>query len=209
VPFLLLIVFWMEDLFKGGTKLILMLMPVLFLALYVAGIDPAKLYSMVKELFVHYSDNIAKQGLLDAIRNSPLGTGTGMNTGPARYAFSTPDSFTGIENYYAKAVVELGIPGLMVVTGLFLSVIGHGYDIQARLRDPGLKSCSSAFLAYLVIIALSSFKGWQIDLDPVNVYFWMFAGFMLKLKYLDQRELPETVGAAGYALGRGEVPGSA
>lgn len=209
VPLLLLMVFWLEDLFKGGAKLILMLMPVLLLALYVAGIEPMKLYSMVKELFLHYSDNIARKGLMDAIRSSPLGTGTGMNTGPARYAFNVPDSFVGIENYYAKAVVELGIPGLMVVAGLFLAIIGHGYGIHSRLRDPGLRSCASIFLAYVVIISLSSFKGWQIDLDPVNVYFWMFSGFMLKLEYLERDEFPETVEAVDYAMGRGKVPGSA
>ena len=35
-------------------------------------------------------------------------------------------------------------------------------------------------------MALNSFKGWQIDLDPINVYFWVFAGFLLKLGYLDR-----------------------
>jgi hypothetical protein len=35
-------------------------------------------------------------------------------------------------------------------------------------------------------MALNSFKGWQIDLDPINVYFWVFSGFLLKLGYLDK-----------------------
>lgn len=185
VPLMLLLVYWLEGRLRGTLKVAFMGAPVLLAALYVAGIDPLKLYALMQELFVNYSDNIAMQGLVDAITNSPLGTGTGMNTGPARYAFDDPNSFIGIENYYAKAVVELGIPGLLVVAGLFFILAKRGYGIHAQLRDSGLRSCASVFLAFIVTIALNSFKGWQIDLDPINVYFWIFSGFLLKLEYLE------------------------
>lgn len=213
VPLLLLFVYWLEGRLKGMLKVAFMVAPILLTALYIAGIDPLKLYVMMRDLFVDYSDNIAMQALLDAITNSPLGTGTGMNTGPARYAFDVPDSFIGFENYYAKAVVELGIPGLLIVAGLFFVLAKYGYDIHVRLRDPGLRSCASALLAFIVTMALNSFKGWQIDLDPVNVYFWMFAGFMLKLGHLDRlATLPETAAAEAArarGAGQGRVPGPA
>lgn len=208
VPLLLLLIYWLEGRFRGAVKVSLMVAPMLLLALYVTGIDPLRLYSMMSDLFVNYSDNIAKQGLLDAIANSPFGTGTGMNTGPARYALDVPDDFIGIENYYAKAVIELGIPGLLIVAGLFLTLARYGHGIHSRLRDPGLRSCSSALLAFVIMIALNSFKGWQIDLDPVNVYFWMFAGFMLKLGYLDRIEPVPATTAAEAERTRGEVRGS-
>jgi hypothetical protein len=35
-------------------------------------------------------------------------------------------------------------------------------------------------------VGLNSFKGWLIDLDPVNVYFWLFAGMLLKMSVRDQ-----------------------
>jgi hypothetical protein len=36
-------------------------------------------------------------------------------------------------------------------------------------------------------MALNSFKGWQMDLDPINVYFWHFTGILFKLPYVELR----------------------
>jgi hypothetical protein len=33
---------------------------------------------------------------------------------------------------------------------------------------------------------LCSFKAWLLDLDPVNVYFWFFAGVLASLPALDR-----------------------
>ncbi|GAG83775.1 unnamed protein product, partial [marine sediment metagenome] len=156
-------------------------------ALHIAGIDPVALFQMMFRLTTHYSDVIVYKGLVDAIANAPLGLGTGMNTGPARFAFYDPRSFVAFENYYAKAVYELGIPGLLIVIGLFLTLIVLGYKAHRNLQDPGLRSCSAAILAFVITIALNSFKGWQIDLDPINVYFWVFTGILFKLEYLEQQ----------------------
>ncbi|HZX31374.1 MAG TPA: hypothetical protein VFF03_08495 [Rhodocyclaceae bacterium] len=188
VPLLLVLVFGLEGKFKGSLKVAVVVTMAMSLALYVGGIDMFALYELVQELFFKYADEIARQGLADAIQMSPLGVGTGMNTGPARYGVDDPENFIGIENYYAKAVVELGIPGLLVVVGLFFLIAKEGYRVHSQLRDSGLRSCASAFLAFVVMMALNSFKGWQLDLDPVNVYFWMFVGFLLKLEYLDLQD---------------------
>ena len=185
VPLLLIITYALENGYKGVLKVMVMLPPVALLAMAIAGINPGRMFEMMQDLFLNYSSDIAVEGLVDAVDMAPLGTGTGMNTGPARYALADPESLIGIENYYAKAVVELGVVGLLVVVILFALLMKHGYTIRRHLRDPGLKSTSAAFLAFIVTIVLNNFKGWQIDLDPVNVYFWMFAGFMLKLGYLE------------------------
>ncbi len=186
VPLLLSLTYWLEGWFKGIPKVAFILTPIFFLSLYIAGIDPTKLFDMVRELFLTYSDSIAREGLLDALEIAPFGTGTGMNTGPARYALDNSESFIGIENYYAKAVIELGVVGLLVVVVLFFLLAKHGYKIHSQLRDKRLRSAASVILAFIVTMELSGFKGWQIDLDPINVYFWMFAGILLKLKYLDR-----------------------
>ena len=51
----------------------------------------------------------------------------------------------------------------------------------------GLHACSAALLAFLITMALNSFKGWLVDLDPINVYFWVFSGVLAKLPFLDSR----------------------
>ncbi len=184
VPILLALIYMLEGRFLGMVKMTVVLPTALFSALYVAGIDPIMMFNMMMELVLYYSDEIVQKGLLDAIATTPLGLGTGMNTGSARYAFDDPNSFLAFENYYAKAVYEMGITGLVIVVSLFVAIIIHGCRIHNRIQDAGFRSCSAAILAFIITMALNSFKGWQIDLDPINVYFWIFAGILLKLKYL-------------------------
>lgn len=186
VPILLMLTYWLEGKLIGTVKIGAMLPLVMLAALSISGIDAMMLFDLMFQLMEHYSDEVVKKGLLDAMSIAPLGMGTGMNTGAARYAFDDPLSFEGIENYYAKAVYELGIVGLLIVVALFVLLMGNGYRIHRRIRDTGLRSCSSAILAFIVVMVLNSFKGWQIELDPISVYFWVFSGFLLKLGYLDK-----------------------
>lgn len=186
VPILLFLIYLIESGPSGIIKVVVIIPVLMLTALHIAGIDPIIFFQMMFRLTTHYSDVIVYKGLVDAITTTPLGLGTGMNTGPARFAFYNPSSFIAFENYYAKAVYELGIPGLIIVIGLFLSLIVLGYKVQRNIKNPGLRSCSVAILAFIITIALNSFKGWQIDLDPINVYFWVFTGFLFKIEYLDR-----------------------
>jgi hypothetical protein len=150
------------------------------------GIALWHMYGVVGGLFSDYARSAAYGGLVQAIAAAPLGMGTGTNTGAARYALADPDAFIGIENYYAKAAYELGIPGLLVVAGLFLTIIFISLKARGKMLTPNLRCGANALLAFLVAIFLISFKGWQIDLDPVNVYYWLFAGILLKLPILEE-----------------------
>jgi hypothetical protein len=144
------------------------------------------MYDFISSLFGNYASGIALGGLVQAIQLAPMGMGTGTNTGAARYAVSDPSAFIGIENYYAKAIVELGIPGLVVVLGLFVAILFNGLKARRTMTLPVSRCCSNALLTFAIIILLNSFKGCQIDLDPVNVYYWLFAGILLKLPVLEQ-----------------------
>lgn len=185
VPLLLALIYLFDGRTAGVTRLAIIVTVPFAGALYISQLDPGALYAQMSELTITYADEVAHRGLVHAIQAAPLGMGTGMNTGPARYAFNDPQSFVAIENYYAKAVYELGIAGLVIVVGLFLTIIIHGYKIHRHIRSEPMKSVSATILAFCITISLSSFKGWQIDLDPINVYFWMFAGILLKLQHLD------------------------
>src|SRR5262249_9592380 len=90
----------------------------------------------------------------------------------------------GIENYYAKAVYELGLPGLFVVAGFFVAIIIVSFNVHRTARFREVRCWASAFAAFFVVMSLNSFKGWLVDLDPVNVYYWVFCGLLLKLPAL-------------------------
>jgi O-antigen ligase len=89
-----------------------------------------------------------------------------------------------IENYYAKVAYELGLPGLVLVATLFAWIIWSGWRVTRQAGDE-LRPCAAALTAFAACIALNSFKGWQLDLDPINVYFWVFAGILSGIPGLD------------------------
>ena len=154
----------------------------------VFGIALWEMYGLVGTLFTHYATEVAYGGLVEALSSAPLGMGTGTDTGAARYALGDPNVFVGIENYYAKAAYELGVPGLLIVGALFTAIIIAGVKARTRMKSPVLRCWASTLVAFFVVIMLNSFKGFLVDLDPVNVYFWVFCGLLLKLPALQARE---------------------
>ena len=189
VPILIVTMYLIDPI--GGhriSRIIVLFVLSLSMFVYFTGIAITPMYTLVFGLTEQYGRDIALGGIGQALSEAPLGLGTGMNTGAARYAFTDPNSFLAIENYYAKAIYELGVVGFILVLALFLLIIAHGFKVKRSLVSKSYGGSTAALVAFFVIISLNSFKGWQIDLDPINVYFWLFVGFMFKLKYLDLQE---------------------
>jgi len=186
-PLLLLLAFGLDRGVAGLLRALAMVGGMLGGALLLLSMRAIGLFDHVADLFVTYAQGTAYGLLAQALVSAPLGNGTGTNTGPARYALSDPGSFSALENYYAKAVMELGIAGLLLIWLLFGSLIRLGFRTRRQLQDPSLRPCAAPLLAFFITVALISFKGWLMDLDPVNVNFWVFAGVMAKLPELGRR----------------------
>jgi len=124
------------------------------------------------------------------------GFGTGIDTIASRYAYSRQELFPAVEgtwyeSWFVKVVLELGIPGLVLVLSVFAVILFRGFDAHRRLRDPRLRAVSAAILAFLVLNVLAAVTKPYIDLDPVNVLFWFLAGLLARLPSLDtSREAP-------------------
>jgi len=63
------------------------------------------------------------------------------------------------------------------------------------LPDRGSRGLVVAILAFMLMTLIANLKGVQIDFDPINIYFWLFAGVMFRLRYLEP-------GAAGATMSR-------
>ncbi len=187
VPLLLLLASGLDRGLGGLLRGVVLAGGMLGGALLLLSIRAMGLFEHIADLFMTYAQGTAYGLLVQALVSAPLGNGTGTNTGPARYAIPDPASYSALENYYAKAVYELGIPGFLLILALFGVLIWQGFRIRRRLQDPGLRPCAAPLLAFFIAVALNSFKGWLVDLDPLNVYFWVFAGVLMRLPYLDAR----------------------
>lgn len=158
-----------------------LIVAMLFVVYAFAGLDPIEMVGELRNLIVLHGTTTAWGGLIDAWqRTGWFGLGTGMNTGAARHAVAgyIPDH---IENWYAKALVEFGPLGLAVLVALMAALLFGGWRASARTQDEALRYAGAAIVAFIAVMALHNLKGWQLDLDPINAYFWLFAGFLFRL----------------------------
>jgi hypothetical protein len=186
VPLLMALILALDARLKGVVAGLLLLPPFLLAVLEMSGLRLTAIMTGTGTLVSHYKSDLIIPAVIDAMRAWPMGQGSGMNTGAARHVMSAiaAQRFSPVESYYARAIIELGIPGFLVLVSLFATTAFRGLQCLVATDDRAAKSCAAAFLAYLAVMMFHSLKGWQIDADPVNVYFWLFAGMLFKLPRL-------------------------
>lgn len=218
IPLLLVATAFLDQRLTGIVGIVVGVPVIILTALHLGGLDPQLTYGATGALVTEYSKEIVYENIINAFLQHPLGTGTGMNTGAARHAFSSDTrAYTQLsffESYYAKAMVELGFIGLPAALAVFLTIIVKGLGALRALKDKGLRGAAAALVAFFVVITIHSGKGWQVDYDPINVYFWIFAGILFKLTALDATPPLSTAAAskqrpATAAIPRPPIPGRA
>jgi hypothetical protein len=130
-------------------------------------------------------------GFRQALSRTLMGLGTGVDTNAARFAFGQTDRFVGVdgiwyESWYVKALLELGVAGLVILALLFGTLVVKALSQHGRLRDPGLKVVSASLIGLLLWNLMFNIKAQYLDIDPMNVYFWLLLGVLLKLPKLDE-----------------------
>ena len=175
--------------------------------LYITGFDTDQVAEGVVEHTERYQDaDFTWVQFSYAIDTSPFGFGTGTNTVSARYAaesltLAERGSLGSYEVQFAKTVHELGIfglvPFLILIGGvLFRSLVGSLRMVDARLRR-----AHAAFGAFLAIVFLYFFKAWVIDVDPGNVFFWLYAGLLYRVADFDRMAARAQDRSQGQLLG--------
>ena len=115
--------------------------------------------------------------LRGAVSTGIAGHGTGWDTQAAlRYGGSASKRY--IENWYGKAALELGIVGLAAIV---LALASLQWRLFAGLRqiDAASRRAAAPLCAMLALMTATLFKGPVLDLDPMNVYFWLITGMLL------------------------------
>jgi hypothetical protein len=160
---------------------------IMILTLQTAGLDIFAVADKTSGLVTNYGSDLVIPDLINSLVNYPLGKGVGTNTGAARNIMSAAEIAAmphPIEGYYAKAIIELGIPGLIVLLLILFSIGAYALGIHRRTKEPMKRSCTAAITGFIIVMAVHSFKGWQIELDPVNVWYWMLVGIIFRMPEL-------------------------
>jgi hypothetical protein len=108
-----------------------------------------------------------------------------MDTGAVRYvtggAVNSSVSFGFSESWWVKVILELGVTGTLLFILCFGWLLLRGFRAHQTISEERLRAVSASLLAMVVWTLTYLLKGPQIDLDPVNVYFWLFAGLLVGL----------------------------
>lgn len=193
-PMLLLVILFLDAKLKRLALWLIVGPFVMITTLNIVGLDVFTIADKTGGLVTNYGSDLVIPDLINSLTNYPLGKGVGTNTGAARNLMSAAEIAAmkhPIEGYYAKAIIELGIPGLIILLGILFSLALYGLGIHQRARDPMARSCSAAITGFIIVMAIHSFKGWQIDLDPINVWYWILVGILFRLPELRFDRLAE------------------
>lgn len=120
-----------------------------------------------------------------SLREQPgfLGNGLGRATNSGRTLGKT----ALVETYYPKIIYEIGVPGALLFLAFVTVLTIQTFKSYRSVRDRTLRSYGASFWVYVLFISYNTYY-YPLDVDPVAVYYWFFAGVILKLPELDRQE---------------------
>ncbi|YAF97697.1 MAG: hormogonium polysaccharide biosynthesis protein HpsL [Nodularia sp. CChRGM 3473] len=113
----------------------------------------------------------------------PLGSGLGRATNSARALGTTKL----VETYYPKVLYEVGILGLLGFVALVTTLTITGFKTYRSIKNRNFRTYAAALWVFILFISYNTYY-YPLDVDPVAVYYWFFAGVLFKLAVLDKQE---------------------
>jgi cell division protein FtsW (lipid II flippase) len=204
VPFLFALVGMLRFGFGRGGNALIVFAFIVFATIVMAQFDQSAIFDHVAELAAANGQFIVLGGLEFAIEQGGLwGQGVGTGTIAARHVIGPTDiAIAAIENYYAKAWLELGALGFITVVALFVYLTLAGIRMASASRDSALRDVGLVVVAMVVFIAYLSTRGWVLDQDPMAYYYWLMVGILFKVPYLEVSRQPQNVQAQKAWRGR-------
>ncbi|MGD1806819.1 hormogonium polysaccharide biosynthesis protein HpsL [Dapis sp. BLCC M126] len=112
-----------------------------------------------------------------------FGNGLGRATNSARVFGRT----RLIETYYPKLIYEIGPIGTIAMLLLVTTITFTGFKAYRSVKDKSLRSYGSSYWVFVLIISYNTYY-YPLDVDPVAVYYWYFAGVIFRLPEIDKQE---------------------
>jgi hypothetical protein len=112
-----------------------------------------------------------------------LGRGLGRATNAARIFGKT----VLVETYHSKVLYETGVIGLVMLLALFTVLMVASFRAYRSIKEPSLRGYGASMFTFVLFISYFPYY-YPLDVDPVNVYYWLAAGIVLKLPDIDRQE---------------------
>lgn len=157
--------------------------------------ENARAIERTMSLFDFETAKRARQGALERIilfsKAVPLGAGL-SRTGAASGKFADlikNDPFFDrpffTDNYWAATIVDVGIPGSLILTAILVSILWKGFRASRRFRNPELALLNGVLLTSMFAMCVGLWGAESILYNPDATFFWFFAGVLMRLPELD------------------------
>ncbi len=192
IPLLVAMILLLDRQRRLALQVAVPILAAFLLVVTLVGTNPVSLFDHLAWTARSEFGDVLVDGTHDAVATTTFGLGAGSDSIGARYAFPGERVVTPagrfLESWYHKGWIELGVVGFLLVLVLFGTLVIRLVRSYASVRDPGLRSVAAAFLALLLWTLFYNVKAQYIDVDPLNVYFWLLAGLLFKLPALERLE---------------------
>ncbi|BDI20058.1 hypothetical protein ANSO36C_58600 [Nostoc cf. commune SO-36] len=115
--------------------------------------------------------------------DGPLGSGLGRATNSARVMGKTKL----VETYYPKVLFEVGILGVLAFLSLVTTLTILGFKTYRSIKNRNFRSYGAALWVFILFISYNTYY-YPLDVDPVAVYYWFYAGVLFKLPELEKQD---------------------
>lgn len=134
-------------------------------------------------LYAPPTEFMSKQFSWLSSRLSLLGKGLGAATSGARRL--TEDGALLIETYYVKLIYEIGILGFIAFMAVVTILAFLTFKAYRNLKNPALRHWAICLWIFVLFISYNPYY-YPLAVEPVAIYYWLFAGMLLKLPELEK-----------------------
>jgi hypothetical protein len=110
-----------------------------------------------------------------------FGNGLGTTSSAARRLIN----IRLIESFPALIFYEIGLFGFLAYFGLLIITLFMTWKSYRLIKEPKLAQLGLCLWMFLVLISFNPYY-YPLMVDPVSVYYWLTAGILLKLPFLEQ-----------------------
>ncbi len=83
---------------------------------------------------------------------------------------------------------EVGILGVLAFLALVTTITIQAFKAYRSIKDPNLRTHAAALWVFILFISYNTYY-YPLDVDPVAVYYWFFAGVLFKLPLIDKQKV--------------------
>jgi hypothetical protein len=96
-----------------------------------------------------------------------------------------------IETYYAKLLYEIGIVGFIAFMAMVTILCILTFKAYLKVKNPALKHWGLCIWIFILFISYNPYY-YPLSVEPVSVYYWLFAGLLLKLPEISEKSEERT-----------------